>query len=281
MKLYHIFFIIICSFTFRIAAQEHPVIDPSELRQRISTQISKSIQMMNEEKKRDGTDKKPKRETIYVSEKHGVTPAVQRETVGVEEERSIVSNLLRLTEGNKRFVSGSVKQKDLAAQRTATANGQTPFAIVVTCSDSRVPPEMIFDESIGQLFVVRLAGNVVDSLALGSIEYAVEHLHSHTLVVLGHESCGAVKATIEGGTVPPNIASIVRRIAPAVEKARGKKVVESELLSESVKENVHEQIRRSMSMSPILFDAMMKGELLVLGGFYDLASGKVRFLTGE
>lgn len=281
MKSYRIVVIIICSFTLRLSAQEHQAVDASELHQRISTQISKSIQTMNEEKKRDGTDKKPRQETIYVSEKHGLTPAAHREEVEVEEERSIVSNLLRLTEGNKRFVSGSLKRKDLAAQRMATANGQTPFAIVVTCSDSRVPPEMIFDESIGQLFVIRLAGNVVDSLALGSIEYAVEHLHSHTLVVLGHESCGAVKATIQGGTVPPNIFSIVRRISPAVAKVREKKVEEKELLSESIKENVHEQIRRSMSMSPILFDAMVKGELLVLGGVYDLASGKVRFLTGE
>ncbi|MFZ4620423.1 MAG: carbonic anhydrase [Bacteroidota bacterium] len=281
MKRYQIVLVIICSFTIRTAAQEHQPIKPSELHQRISTQIAKSIQTMNEETKRDGADKKPRHETIYVSEKHGVVSNDHKETVETEEERSVVSNLLRLTEGNKRFVSGSLKRKDLSSQRAATANGQTPFAIVVTCSDSRVPPELIFDESIGQLFVIRLAGNVVDSLALGSIEYAVEHLHAHTLVILGHESCGAVKATIAGGTVPPNIGSIVRRIAPAVAKVREKKTEEKELLSECIKENVHGQIGLTMKMSPILFDAMVKGELLVLGGIYDLASGKVRFLTGE
>ncbi len=260
-------------------AQEHQAVHPTELHQRISTQITRSIEKMNEEKKNEGSSQRTKQETIYVSDKHGEAHPVQHDADN--DERSIVSNLLRLTDGNKRFVSGSLKRKDLSVQRKETVNGQSPFAIVITCSDSRVPPELIFDESIGQLFVIRLAGNVVDSLALGSIEYAVEHLHAHTMVILGHESCGAVKATIQGGHVPPNIASIVRRISPAVAKARERRTDEKELLSESIKENVHEQIRQSMNLSPILFDAMLKGELLVLGGVYDLASGKVRFLTGE
>lgn len=279
MKISTLFLILLSSISFLADAQEHQAVSPAELHQRISTQISKSIETMNEEKKHEGTGKRTKQETVYVSDKHGLSlPASHDED---NEERSIVSNLLRLTDGNKRFVSGSLKRKDLTTQRKETVNGQSPFAIVVTCSDSRVPPEMIFDESIGQLFVIRLAGNVVDSLALGSIEYAVEHLHAHTMVILGHESCGAVKATIQGGHVPPNIASIVRRISPAVTKVRERKTEEKELLSESIKENVHEQIRQSMNFSPILFDAMLKGELLVLGGVYDLASGKVRFLTGE
>jgi carbonic anhydrase len=261
-----------------IFTQEHNVIAPSEIHERLATQVSKSIKEMNEETKKNGSSRKNHDVTVFVSEKH---PSAAEERREPDEERSIVSNLLRLTEGNKRFVSGALKRKDLASQRSGTVNGQTPFAIIITCSDSRVPPEMIFDESIGQLFVIRLAGNVVDSLALGSVEYAVEHLHAHTLVVLGHQSCGAVKAAVQGGPLPPNIAAVVRRIAPAVANAKAQNRTEAELMNESIKENVHEQIRRSMSGSSILHDAMMKGELLVLGGIYDLATGKVRFLTGE
>lgn len=269
---------ILFPFVSLIAQEPHPIA-PSEIHERLGTQISRAVDEMNKEKLKPGHERQTKQVTVYVSDKHPA--AGNAEHAEAEEERSIVSNLNRLTEGNKRFVSGNIRRKDLGAERKAVVNGQQPYAIVITCSDSRVPPEMIFDEAIGQLFVIRLAGNVVDSLALGSVEYAVEHLHTHTLVVLGHESCGAVKAAVQGGTVPPNIASIVRRISPAVATVRGRNIPENELVTESVKENVHEQIRRSMKSSPILFDAMIKGELLVLGGVYDLASGKVRFLTGE
>lgn len=281
MKSTILFLLIAVPFHSLFAQEPHPIA-PSEIHERLGTQISRALDEMNKEKLKSGHERQTKQVTVYVSDKHpaaGVAGAAEH--AGQEEERSIVSNLNRLTEGNKRFVSGNIKRKDLGAERKAVVNGQQPYAIVITCSDSRVPPEMIFDEAIGQLFVIRLAGNVVDSLALGSVEYAVEHLHSHTLVVLGHESCGAVKAAVQGGSVPPNIASIVRRISPAVSAVRGRNIPENELVTESVKENVHEQIRRTMKSSSILFDAMIKGELLVLGGVYDLASGKVRFLTGE
>lgn len=268
--------LIILPFLSLLAQEPHPIA-PSEIHTRLGTQISNAIDEMNKEKQKPGHERQTKQVTVYVSDKH---PAAA-EQPEADEERSIVSNLNRLTEGNKRFVTGNLKRKDFAAQRKEVVNGQHPYAIVITCSDSRVPPEMIFDESIGQLFVIRLAGNVVDSLALGSVEYAVEHLHSHTLVVLGHESCGAVKATVEGGHFPPNIAAIARHIEPAVAAVRTRKIPESTLISECVKANVHEQIRLTMKNSPILFDAMIKGELFVLGGVYDLASGKVRFLTGE
>ncbi|NUN68686.1 MAG: carbonic anhydrase [Bacteroidetes bacterium] len=270
------FLLFLLPFSSLFAQEPHPIA-PSEIHTRLGSQISKAVETMNQEKKRSGHESTPKDITVFVTDKP-VAPAAHAEQ---EDDRSIVSNLNRLSEGNKRFVSGTPKRKEVAAQRRETVNGQHPYAIVITCSDSRVPPEMIFDESVGQLFVIRLAGNVVDSLALGSVEYAVEHLHAHTLLVLGHESCGAVKAAAEGGHLPPNIAAITRRIEPAVAAAKARSITGPALINECVKENVHEQIRRTMKNSSILFDAMVKGELLVLGGIYDLASGKVRFLTGN
>ena len=111
--------------------------------------------------------------------------------------------LNRLKAGNERFVQGKINDsKSVITQRAATAQGQHPFAIIVACADSRVAPEIVFDQGIGDLFVVRTAGNLVDDHALGSIEYAVEHLGALCIVVLGHQRCGAVTAALEGGSAP-------------------------------------------------------------------------------
>ncbi|MFY9570851.1 MAG: carbonic anhydrase, partial [Blastocatellia bacterium] len=123
--------------------------------------------------------------------------------------------LARLLNGNARFVRGVRRPANYKRERRALTKVQHPYAIVLSCSDSRVPPEIVFDESLGKLFVVRVAGNVVDPVTLGSIEYAAEHLHSKLLFVLGHESCGAVRATIDGGHSSPGIEAIVDRIKPA------------------------------------------------------------------
>src|SRR4030095_8217804 len=117
--------------------------------------------------------------------------------------------------------------------------------------DSRLSPEIIFDESQGRLFVIRTAGHVVDPVALGSIEYAVEHLHVNLLLILGHESCGAVKATISGGEAPPNIKALLNRIKPAVDKVRAEGIAESELLKAAVRENVRYQMQKSIFESEV------------------------------
>jgi len=125
--------------------------------------------------------------------------------------------LSRLKAGNERFAQSKVSAgQPVAARRAATAQTQHPFAIIVGCADSRTAPEIIFDQGIGDLFVVRTAGNLVDDYALGSIEYAVEHLGSRLIVVLGHERCGAVTAALAGGSAPGHIESLVRAIQPAV-----------------------------------------------------------------
>ncbi len=140
--------------------------------------------------------------------------AVAYETSGVSPEAA----LKMLQEGNGRFVSAAVKRPNQnAKQRMQTAEkGQKPFASVLSCADSRVPVEVIFDRGIGDIFVVRDAGNIATQTDIGSIEYAVDHLGTHLVVVLGHSKCGAVTAAVEGGEAPPNIKAIVDFIAPAV-----------------------------------------------------------------
>ena len=132
--------------------------------------------------------------------------------------------LKRLTEGNARFVSGHLSHTTpefLTEARGKVAQAQRPFAIIVGCSDSRGGPELVFDQGLGDLFVVRTAGEVVDEVALGSIEYAVEHLGSALIVVLGHERCGAVSAAVAHAQEPGHIAAVLKAIGPAVEETNG------------------------------------------------------------
>ena len=130
--------------------------------------------------------------------------------------------LTKLIDGNKRFVSGELVKKDIGeSRRQELIKGQQLFAMVLSCSDSRVSPEIIFDQGLGDIFVVRVAGNVVEPTSLGSIEYGVEHLHTPLLVILGHESCGAVTAALETEGKPEgNIGAILKKIMPAVRTAR-------------------------------------------------------------
>ena len=161
-----------------------------------------------------------------------------------------------LMAGNRRFVAGKPQARDLASLRHKLASGQSPKAIILSCSDSRVGPELIFDQSLGDLFVVRTAGNVADAVALGSIEYAVDHLHSTVLVVLGHQKCGAVNAACSGEKMPsPNLDAIVEKIRPAVNQAKTY-AKPDDLVESAIKENVHRAratcwpTARSFAMQP-------------------------------
>jgi carbonic anhydrase len=181
----------------------------------------------------------------------------------------------RLMAGNGRFVAGKPQAYELVPLRHRLASGQSPKAIVLSCSDSRVGPELIFDETLGDLFVVRTAGNVADSVALGSIEYAVEHLHSSLLVVLGHQACGAVTAACSGEKMPSsNLEAIMEKINPAVTQAKtyakGNDLVES-----AIKENVHQSAKDVLANSEIIRDAVKSGTLNVIEAEYELDSGKV------
>lgn len=183
-----------------------------------------------------------------------------------------------LMAGNRRFVDAKPMPRALAVQRAELAKGQHPRAIVLTCADSRVGPELIFDQSLGDLFVVRTAGNVADAVALGSLEYAVEHLHTHLLIVLGHEKCGAVQAALEPGDMPTaNLQAIVDRIRPATEKPRAC-FEGAELVSRCVATNVQQSARDLATNSPLLRDHLARADLLIKRAVYDLRSGVVTAL---
>ncbi|HUO07632.1 MAG TPA: carbonic anhydrase [Phycisphaerae bacterium] len=181
-----------------------------------------------------------------------------------------------LMAGNQRFVSGHPMNVQNTSEREQLAAGQHPIAIIVGCSDSRVPPEVVFDQGLGQLFVVRVAGEVVDDHALGSIEYAAEHLHSHLIVVLGHDKCGAVQAAVAGGEAPGHIRSIVEAIQPAVEEA--KKEPGDDLLDKAIDANVLNVTDRIKHSQPILAHMVETGEVQVVAARYKLATGEVQLL---
>ncbi len=193
---------------------------------------------------------------------------------------SVSSNeaLQLLQEGNKRFSTGEFATKDLGQARRdeLIIKGQDPFAIIITCSDSRVPPELIFDSGLGDLFVIRTAGNVLDPVGMGSAEYAVEHLSTPLLVVLGHDKCGAVQATMDGGEAPGSVAAIVAKIAPSAEKARAAGVTGEDLYEECCLENIKATVDEVMG-SEIIQHFVENGKLAVMGAKYYMSSGEVEF----
>ena len=186
----------------------------------------------------------------------------------------------QIMEGNKRFASGNILPKDISdAKRKQLCLGQQPFAIVLTCSDSRVPPELLFDQCLGDIFVVRVAGNVVAPIELGSIEYAAEHLHSPLLFILGHEKCGAVKATLEAKGKPEgNIGEILKKIMPAATVAKKKGGTPDEMLETAIKENVKNVFNDIMKNSSIIKHLSQEDKLKIVAGEYMLTTGKVEMI---
>jgi carbonic anhydrase len=170
-------------------------------------------------------------------------------------------------EGNARFLSGNMSQKNFGPRREELKAGQHPMATVVCCSDSRVVPEFIFDVGLGDIFTVVSAGNVVDKIGIGSVEYAVGHLHTPLLVVMGHEKCGAVKAAYHNHS-ESNITAIVKKIAPSAKKAK-KGGQEAEECESAACNNVKAVIRKLKS-SPIVKEKLEKGELKIVGLKYHL-----------
>lgn len=181
-----------------------------------------------------------------------------------------------LSDGNQRFTSHRYHPRDLSQARLTDLdkNGQWPFAVIVTCSDSRVAPELIFDQGLGHLFVVRVAGNVMDPVGIGSVEYAVEHLNVPLVVVLGHEKCGAVKATVDGGKAEGSIGSIVNLIKPSLAKAKAKGAKKPALYEATADENVTANVAK-LKKSPIIKERIKKGKCQVIGAKYLLGSGEV------
>ncbi|HEY4233720.1 MAG TPA: carbonic anhydrase [Lacipirellulaceae bacterium] len=191
--------------------------------------------------------------------------------------------LKRLIEGNERFASGQAHSpRRSPADFRAVADGQNPVAVIVACADSRVSPELLFDMGVGDLFVIRVAGNVVDGAGVtvkGSIEYAIAELNVPLVVVLGHTSCGAVKAAVghidQKDSLPGGINGLVELIKPAVAKVQGQP---GDIYDNATRENVRIGVEKLQNLPPVLAPRVAAGSVKVVGGVYDLHSGKVELL---
>ena len=187
-----------------------------------------------------------------------------------------------LKAGNARYVDGKLQHLHQGADRRAltSGQGQHPLAAVLSCSDSRVPPEIIFDQGIGDIFVIRVAGNVAATDEIGSIEYAVDHLATPMVVVLGHSQCGAVTAVVDDTKLPPNIANLVAPIKPAVDKAReaNPEAAKDVLLKAAITDNVWQAMEDMLRLSPIIREKVRDSQVKLVGALYDLDTGQVQWL---
>jgi carbonic anhydrase len=221
---------------------------------------------------------------LYLWAGHNESTAAQNAPASVHASSPAASQnpndvLAELLRGNKRFVkSASLYSNQDGKRRTETAlNGQKPLATILSCSDSRVPLEIIFDQGIGDIFVIRIAGNIADKTEVGSIEYGVGHLGTPLLIVLGHTKCGAVTAAVKNSDVGGSIPSLIERIKPAVLKARAnhQEQSEDELIMNSIKANVFQSIEDIFKASEKVGMLVREGKLKVIGALYDIETGVV------
>lgn len=185
--------------------------------------------------------------------------------------------LKQLMDGNARYVANTPEQKDFSAGRAARTQAQYPFASILSCSDSRVSPELAFDQGPGDLFVVRVAGNFLNDDGLASLEYGAQFLGVPLIMVLGHSNCGAVDAAIkvlkDGVKLPGHLPGLVNSIKPAVEAAKAKGG--ADLLADAITENVRRNVRLLVTRDPVVAGLVKEGKVKVVGGIYDLATGQV------
>lgn len=188
--------------------------------------------------------------------------------------------LERLMKGNSRYVDSVSRRHDFKSEREALAGGQNPFAAILSCADSRIAPEYAFDSGRGDLFVCRVAGNFANDDTVASLEYASAILNTPLFMVLGHESCGAVDATIkslkDNTTLPGHLPSLVAAIAPAVKASMDQP---GDLLRNATRRNVLDNVAKLKSATPILSEAVAQGKIKVVGGIYRLGDGKVELFA--
>jgi carbonic anhydrase len=186
------------------------------------------------------------------------------------------ASLKRLREGNARYVDGVARRHDFKHEREALAGGQNPYAGILSCADSRIAPEYAFDSARGDLFVCRLAGNFANDDSIASLEYGVAVLGVPLILVLGHDACGAVDATIkslkDNTTLPGHLPSLVSALTPAVKAVSGKG---GDVLGNAIRQNVVDNVAKLKSATPILSAAVEQNKLKVVGGIYRLKDGKV------
>src|SRR5215217_6023622 len=193
-----------------------------------------------------------------------------------EEKITADSVLAELKSGNGHHVAHRFQHPHQTLERQRQlVSGQHPHAEILSCSDSRVPPEIVFDQGLGDLFIVRVAGNVASDTEIGSLEYGAEHLHVPLIVVLGHESCGAVTAAVQGGPPEGHIGSLVDLIKPAVEKTRG---MSGDPVSNAVRMNVELVVKELRTSTLILSELVAHGKLRIVGAVYSIETGAVTWL---
>jgi carbonic anhydrase len=197
---------------------------------------------------------------------------------GAEDKLPPADSVLReLKAGNEHHVAKRYQHPHQSAERQRELrSGQHPHAIVLSCADSRVAPEIVLDQGLGDLFDVRVAGNVAGDAELASLEYAAEHLHTPLLVVMGHQNCGAVTAAADGGEAEGHLPPLLAMIRPAVEKARHQS---GDLIDNAVRINVETAVRQIRTSKPVLRPLVDRSELLVVGAVYSLDTGKVAWLS--
>ncbi|MBW1765830.1 MAG: carbonic anhydrase [Deltaproteobacteria bacterium] len=184
--------------------------------------------------------------------------------------------LAKLMSGNKRYVMAKQLHSNLTSERRAELkDGQCPIAIILGCSDSRVPPELIFDQGLGDLFVVRVAGNILDNVVLGSIEYAASHLGTSLVMILGHSKCGAIEATAARGRMEGHLPCLAAAIQPSLDEVKDKP---GDLINNAAKENA-KMIGQKLLSEPILAARANAGKLRVVAAFYDLDTGVVEVIS--
>jgi carbonic anhydrase len=189
---------------------------------------------------------------------------------------SVDEALQKLLKGNERFVQGtSVRPDQSPNRRTELSFSQHPFACIVACSDSRVPPEIIFDQGLGSIYVVRVAGNILNDEGLGSIEYAVGTLQAPLVLVLGHSGCEAVRVAVSGQHVSGHFDEVIDALKPAVRATRDKP---GDTLGQAINANVELVVNRLKTSKPILTEYVKSGRLKIIGGIYELATGQVELL---
>ena len=185
-----------------------------------------------------------------------------------------------LMQGNARYMAGEMDEKDFSVDRAARTAAQFPIAAILGCADSRVSPELLFDQGPGDVFVVRLAGNFLDDDGFASLEYAVKFLGAPLVMVLGHTNCGAIDAAIkvvkERIELPGHLPELIKSIEPAVIAAHGRHP--SDLLAAATEENVRLNVKRLIENAPIMTDALAAKKIAVAGGIYDIATGKVNLI---
>lgn len=212
-----------------------------------------------------------------VDENKNVTESANKGVYSREESVNSDDAKKLLVEGNKRFVSGNVLGEDISKDNLKKlSGGQKPFAVVVSCSDSRVDPETVFDQGLGDLFVVRDAGNVVDKITLGSIEYGAEHLNAPLIVVLGHENCGAVKATVDKSQVSENIQGIVDKINVSLKTVEANNSSKDKIYQEVEDANIKNTVSE-IEKDPIIEELVKENKVKVVGAKYHIETGEVSF----